>query len=182
MRSFFNLPADWLDPVDRAKLALLDLSVPMERVSRVMYDDSREVYSSGLSEWPAMSQLTIERWGYHRLMNHPPEKRSGTTLADWTERAWSRKNAAVLNRAPHAHLQEEGTRQYATARYSARSNASEGRTRRRRSRGEVRESARTEGNGWQHSPQRDLVFVNEASVPRFHDIVLDWWAEEVPEQ
>jgi hypothetical protein len=76
------------------KLKDPDWSVVMEKISRAMLEDTRKVFSTGLGEWPSMAG------------------NASTTLADWNQRAWSPENAVVVNRAPHAHLIEAGTKQY----------------------------------------------------------------------
>jgi hypothetical protein len=128
--------------IDAVKESVDDFSPAMEQISRVMLDDTREVFASGLSEWPRMSEATVERWGPHpllRLGGRAGRRGPSTPLEQWNERRWSKTNAAVINRAPHAHLMEGGV----------------------------------EKGGRMVVPQRDFLFVNEASYPLFRDFILD---------
>ncbi|HSY50401.1 MAG TPA: phage virion morphogenesis protein [Thermoanaerobaculia bacterium] len=81
-----------------------DLSPAMEQVARIGYEDVIQRLQSGGDGWPALSPATIKRWGEHQI-GVGEHGGFGPTL----RRDWSKKNAVVYTRAPHAHLFGDGT-------------------------------------------------------------------------
>ena len=176
MKAVYHPPRELQDIVLRLGKAIDDWSVPMEKISRRMLEDTKGVFASGRPEWPRMSEATIERWGPHPLLNLGGRTASGgagTPLREWNERDWSKKNAAVINRAPHAHLMDRGVDRYQTTRYD-RTVTIDGKTRKhRQSRAEVREHRKQFGSGAEHSPPREFLFFEEASYPTCREWLLD---------
>lgn len=84
---------------------VVDLSVPMEKISKRMEEEATASFSTGgQGTWAIHDPDTTERHGDHPLLID-----SGG-LRDSLERVWSRSNAAVLTYEPHAHLMALGTK------------------------------------------------------------------------
>lgn len=164
MRAIFLPPQDLAEILDRLKDRIDDWTAPMEKISRIMLEDTKHVFATGLAEWVPMSQATVDRWGPHPLLRRGGHNGS-TPLEQWNQRAWSPKNAAVINRAPHAHLIEDGVQRYQTPMYQSGG--------RRRSRSSIRERLASGERGSMHSPPRDFLFVDEDSYPTFKRYILD---------
>jgi hypothetical protein len=169
MQAQFYPPKELAEFIVTLRETVNDFSVPMEKISRVMLEDTREVFNSGLGEWPTMKQATIDRWGPHKLLNlggKTGQGGSGTPLREWNQRAWSKANAAVLNRAPHAHLMEGGVRKHDTHGPSKATS-------------KAAKKKAALATGPLHSPPRDFLFVQESSYPTFENYLLDYLAEKL---
>jgi hypothetical protein len=86
-----------------------DLSVAMEKVSKVIFEDVVDHLRShqGEGAWPAHAATTVERHGEHELGVGEHGGFVPTLRRDWTSH-----NAVAFTRAPHAHLFSGGTQQY----------------------------------------------------------------------
>lgn len=167
-RAVFVPPAELSRIVREMKSRIKDWSVPMEKISGLMLEDTREVFADGLGEWAPLSPATIERWGPHPILNL---NRSRVPLAKQNMRVWGPTNAAVQNTAPHAHFMEYGTSRYIGTdgkrayRYSEKGER------------KSRAKSRALGNQLAYStstPARTFLFVDEKSYPKFETIILDY--------
>jgi hypothetical protein len=156
--------------------ALKDLSPAMEKVSRIGFE---EVYArlqaGGDGDWPPLATATIRRHGQHQVGVGP-----GGGFGPTLRRDWSKNNAVVFSRAPHAHLFEGGTQDHFSGSYGTLP-FSPGDKRRgkrtslyaNRSRTDTRNAiAKRSLSGQDHEPPRRFMYFSERFIERAGETIL----------
>jgi len=159
-------PAELLELFRDTERRTLDLSVAMEQISRIGSEEIvQRLIAGGDGDWPALSPATILRSGNHRI---GIGEHGG--FVSTIRRDFSRRNAVVFSRAPHAHLFDEGTKWHAIGGQRVRLFNEGGR---HLSRGETRRRLTAQTASGFQQPPRPFMYFSDRIQARFGQIIVD---------
>lgn len=130
--------------------------------------------SSGEGKWAPTAQSTLERDKYKRR-----DSGSRKGIIQWTgrlrnvDRDWSPRNAVVMSVWPHAHLQEGGTKRYATPLYQTKG--------KKKSAVSIKAGIAA-GGGSLRVPAREFVYMDEGRMDGIYpEWILEYFFGELAE-
>ena len=172
-RAFWFPPDELREMLEDVAARAVDFSPVMQVIAIDLETFVEDVIfsSEGEGEWPPLDPDTLKR---HKDRAGGALQLSGD-MRRRTGRDWSKTNAVVINRSPHAHFATEGTKRYTTPLWHPKDGT------RRRSRAAVRALRGTEEfRGSMHEPARDFMYVSDERADELYGpMILDYLFSEV---
>lgn len=163
-KAIWTPPKALREMLERMGEDINDFSPAMEKVSRIGFEDVVQRLSRGGDEWPELSKATIRRHGPHRI---GVGEHGG--FIPTLRRDWSKRNAVVFTKAPHAHLFEEGTASHSVGGKKVRAYKSKGK---HVSAAATRKILAT-GKMTTRQPSRPFMYFSENVKTRAGEIILN---------
>jgi hypothetical protein len=175
-RWYFTPPAELHEILDGFRDKIDDWSPVMVHISRDMesFVEGPVFSTRGQGSWKPLAKSTLIRDKWPRRTG---DSRKGVLMLsgwmrDQTTRDASKSNAAVINKAPHAHLQDSGTDRYASPLHQSKG--------KKFSRGSVSKRIRDGAGGSTHTPARPFVYIDHGRAETLYpSMILDFFFSEI---